>query len=133
VKPLAYPLLTDENIHPDVVTELRRQGKDVVTAIEMGLGGKMDTIVLATAVAHGRAIITHDSDFGLLAVNAGELSVGLIYLRPGHIQAAHTLQSLRAIEATVGEVEPGFVVVAEHRPGQVRVRLRVSSRAAGHE
>lgn len=86
MKPLAYPLLTDENIHPEVVTELRRQGKDVVTAIEMGLGGKADTIVLATAVADGRAIITHDSDFGLLAVNAVELSVGLIYLRPGHIR-----------------------------------------------
>ncbi len=125
MKPLAYPLLTDENIHPAVVAELRREGKDVITAIESGLGGKPDTIVLAAAVVAGRVIITHDSDFGLLAVNAGDLSVGLIYLRPGHIQAAFTLETLRAIGATVGEVGPGFVVVAEHRTGQVRVRLRV--------
>ena len=59
--------------------------------------------------------------------NAGDLSVGLIYLRPGHIQAAYTLESLRAIEATVGVVEPGFVIIAEHRTGQVRVQLRVPS------
>jgi predicted nuclease of predicted toxin-antitoxin system len=130
VKPLAYTLLTDENIHPEVVAELRRQGKDVVTAIELGLGGEPDTTVLRTAVVMGRVVIPHDSDFGLLAVNAGEPSVGLIYLRPGHIQATYTLQSLRAIEATVAEVEAGFVIVAEHRTGQVRVRLRASPAAA---
>jgi predicted nuclease of predicted toxin-antitoxin system len=83
VKPLAYTLLTDENIHPEVAAELRRQGKDVVTAIELGLGGEPDTIVLRTAVVMGRVVITHDSDFGLLAVNAGEPSVGLIYLARG--------------------------------------------------
>lgn len=124
MKPLAYPLLTDENIHPQVAAELRRLGKDVVTAIELGLGGKPDTAVLARSVAEGRVVITHDSDFGLLAVNAGQPSVGLIYLRPGHIQAAYTLQSLAAIEATVGDVDAGFVIVAEHRTGQVRIRLR---------
>jgi predicted nuclease of predicted toxin-antitoxin system len=120
--------LTDENVHPAVAAELRRQGKDAVTAMEKGVGGKPDAIVLATAVAEGRVVISHDSDFGLLAVNAGQLSVGLIYLRPGHIQLAYTLQSLWAIEASVGEVEAGFVIVAEHRTGQVRVRLRAVSR-----
>jgi len=64
---------------------------------------------------------------GGLPVNAGELSVGVIYLRPGHIQPAFTLESLQAIQATVGDVAPGFVIVAEHRTGQVRVRLRVPS------
>jgi hypothetical protein len=47
-----------------VVAELRRQGKNVIAAIEIGLGGKPDTAVLAAAVAEGRAVITHDSDLG---------------------------------------------------------------------
>jgi hypothetical protein len=57
-------------------------------------------------------------------VNAGEPCIGLIYLRPGHIRPAYTLQSLEAIETTVGSARPGFIVVAEHRIGQVRIRLR---------
>jgi len=124
VKPLAYPLLTDENMHPHVVAALREQGKDVVTAIEMGLGGRPDAAVLAQAVENGRVVVTHDSDFGLLAVNAGERCIGLVYLRPGHIQPGYTLESLEAIESTVGSLEPGFIVVAEHRIGEVRIRLR---------
>jgi Domain of unknown function (DUF5615) len=56
VKPLAYPLLTDENIHPHVVAALRGDGKDVVTAIELGLGGKPDTAVLARAVESGESL-----------------------------------------------------------------------------
>jgi predicted nuclease of predicted toxin-antitoxin system len=78
VRPLAYSLLADENIHPRVVSALRGQGKDVVTAIELGLGGNPDTAVLARAVEDDRVIITHDSDFGLLALNAGTAFVGLI-------------------------------------------------------
>jgi predicted nuclease of predicted toxin-antitoxin system len=124
VKPLAYPLLADENIHPNVVAALREQGKDVVTAIELGVGGKPDVTVLAKAVEGGRVVITHDSDFGLLAVGEGKPCIGLIYLRPGHIQPAYTLQSVEAIETTVGSVHPGFILVAEHRTGEVRIRLR---------
>jgi hypothetical protein len=42
VKPRAYPLLTDENIHLEVALELRRQGKNVVTA--MGFRTKPDEL-----------------------------------------------------------------------------------------
>jgi predicted nuclease of predicted toxin-antitoxin system len=124
VKPLAYPLLTDENVHPVVVATLRERGKDVLTVIEAGLGGNADTVVLAWAVQVGRVVVTHDSDFGQLAVNAGEPSLGIIYLRPGHIDPAFTMQSIDVIETTAGSVQPGFILVAEHRRGQVRIRLR---------
>lgn len=126
MKPLAYPLLTDENVHPEVAAALRRQGKDVVTTVELGLGGRPDTVVLTRAVTERRVVLTHDSDFGLLAVNAGQPLVGLIYLRPGHIRVAYTLQSIAAIETVVSAVDVGFIIVAEHRAGQVRVRLRAS-------
>jgi predicted nuclease of predicted toxin-antitoxin system len=127
VKPLAYPLLTDENIHPHVVAVLRQRGKDVLTVIEAGLGGQSDTNVLAHATKHGRVVVTHDSDFGQLAVHAGEPSVGIIYLRPGHIEPHFTLQSLEAIETTIPSMQPGFILVAEHRTGRVRIRVRGSA------
>jgi predicted nuclease of predicted toxin-antitoxin system len=71
VKPSALPLLADENVHPEVVTSLRAQGRGVVTVVELGLIGAADIIVLRRAHADGRVVLTHDADFGALAVHAG--------------------------------------------------------------
>jgi predicted nuclease of predicted toxin-antitoxin system len=126
VKPLSYPLLADENIHPRVVESLRDQGKDVVTVVDAGLGGKADADVLSFAVAQGRVVLTHDSDFGALAVRAASQFPGIVYLRPAQCDPAVVLQSLNAIEAAVELVAAGFVIVAEHRGEQVRIRHRTA-------
>ena len=44
-----FSLLTDENIHPDVVTYLRNKGFDVLDVKEQGWHGKKDTDILATS------------------------------------------------------------------------------------
>ena len=49
----AYPLLADENIHPDVVLQLRIQNLDVVTVSEADLAGQPDTAVLEFAHQKG--------------------------------------------------------------------------------
>jgi len=124
VNPLEFPLLADENIHPDVVAALVTSGKDVRTVHDEGLAGSSDTDVLRRAFETGRAVITHDSDFGMLALYAGQRCIGIIYLRPGHIQPEYVLKSIEAIENTNANVEPGFLVVAERRGDSVRIRLR---------
>lgn len=124
MKPLDYPLLADENIHPQVVAALRGQGKDVIGAFEAGLGGKADAEVLSFATAQGRVVITHDSDFGAVAMRVALRFPGIVYLRPGQRDPVVVLQSLSAIEAAVEHVESGFLIVAEHRGEQVRIRHR---------
>jgi hypothetical protein len=54
-----FPLLTDENLDPDVVT--------------------------------------HDADFGTLAILQNEPLVGIVYLRPGHIDAQFTVATFQAV------------------------------------
>lgn len=127
MKPLAYPLLTDENIHPGVVNVLRALGKDVLTAAEAHLAGKSDEAVLDRAVQEGRVVLTHDSDFGRLVSLSGLTVPGIVYLRPGHLNAALIAAALQSIEASVGDVEPGFILVAEYREERVRIRLRAST------
>jgi len=68
VNPLDFPLLTDENIHPQVVQALAAIGKDVVSVLEQGLGGHADHELLRRARELGRVVLTHDSDFGALAI-----------------------------------------------------------------
>lgn len=77
-----FPLLTDENIDPEVVARLRRLGFDVLDVVEGGLHGSADVDLLRLAAASGRIVVTPDADFGTLAIHQKEPLVGLVYLRP---------------------------------------------------
>jgi predicted nuclease of predicted toxin-antitoxin system len=124
MKPLSFPLLADENIRPEVVQALRAQGKDIRTVHDEGLTGHPDIEILRRAHQLGRAVATHDSDFGRLAVLTGEPIVGIIYLRPGHIGPAFVLEAIAAIESLDEDVEPPFIVVSDRREDLVRIRVR---------
>jgi predicted nuclease of predicted toxin-antitoxin system len=124
VKPLDFPLLADENIHPDLVAKLRGAGKDVRTVHEEGLTGARDLDVLARARQQGRVVLTHDGDFGTLVVQGGEPYIGIVYLRPGHISATFIEDIIAAIESTAPDVEPPFLIVAERRADVARIRVR---------
>ncbi|HEX4339022.1 MAG TPA: DUF5615 family PIN-like protein [Polyangiaceae bacterium] len=123
MRPLDWPLLADENIHPDVVSGLRAKGKDVRSICERGFGLD-DRDVLRAAHADKRVVLTHDADFGTLAVRDGEPFTGIVYLRPGHHSAAFVLEMLAAIDSASLDVDAGFMVVAERKGDQVRLRLR---------
>ncbi len=77
VKPLDFPLLADENIHPGVITALVASGKDVRSVHDERLAGASDIDILRRAFDTGRIIMTHDSDFGMLALYAVRHLVGL--------------------------------------------------------
>jgi predicted nuclease of predicted toxin-antitoxin system len=126
VKPFAFPLLTDENMGPDVVAGLRERGCDVRTVIDEGLTGSSDKDVLTRAVQHGRVVVTHDLAFGHTAIAAGAAFVGIVYLRPGHISPMFVLDVVDAVRRSSVEVEPPFVLVAERRESTIRVRVRTS-------
>jgi len=124
VRLLAYPLLTDENIHSEVVSWLRQGGRDVHSVFDHGLNGQPDARILQHAHAGGRVVLTHDSDFGLIAIRSGEPFTGVLYLRPGHFSASFTIDTLRAVALSPIEVTPPFIAVAERRENETRVRVR---------
>ena len=124
MRPLDFPLLADENIHPEVIRSLIQEGKDITSVIGEGLAGQTDADILRQAHAQHRAVLTHDGDFGTLVIGRRQPFTGIIYLRPGHISAAFVLETLRAIASTTTEVEPPFIVVAERKGEMVKVRIR---------
>ena len=124
MNPLDFALLADENVQRDVVTFLRQQGYDVQSLPEEELFGQSDADVLRIAHEQGRVVLTHDSDFGTLAIAQNEPFTGIIYLRPGHIRASFTIQTIETLAAQPLDVQPPFIVVAERRDQTVRVRTR---------
>jgi predicted nuclease of predicted toxin-antitoxin system len=123
VKALDFPILADENVHPEITAFLRKAGSDVDSIAEQGKFGLSDSEVLQQAAEGGRVVLTHDSDFGGLAL-MGAKFVGIIYLRPGHIRADFTIKTLEAIRDNAPEVTPPFILVAERTGDMVRIRVR---------
>jgi len=123
VKALDFPLLADENVHPDVVAFLQEMGLDIDSIAGQGKFGLSDTQVLQQATEAGRVVLTHDSDFGGLAL-MGAKFIGIIYLRPGHIKADFTVKTLQAIRDHAPEVTSPFILVAERTGDTVKIRVR---------
>jgi predicted nuclease of predicted toxin-antitoxin system len=108
VKLRNFPLPTDENVDSDVVVHLRQEGFNVQDVVESGLEGSDDVDLLRLATAQGRVIVMHDADFGTLAIHQNAPLVGLIYLRPGHIDARFTIETLQTVLNTYPNVTPPF-------------------------
>ena len=123
MKALDFPLLADENVHPDVIVFLRKAGLDVDSVSEQGQFGLPDAQVLQQATESKRVVLTHDSDFGGLAL-MGAKFIGIIYMRPGHIHADFTIKTLEAIRDNAPEVTPPFILVAERTGDSVKIRVR---------
>jgi predicted nuclease of predicted toxin-antitoxin system len=116
-------LLADENIHPDVIRALREKARDV-RSIQEDHPGANDHTVLRIGHAEGRVVLTHDLDFGTLAIRDRAPFTGIICVRPGHISPAFVLDLLAAAEAAHVDVEAPFILVIERRASGVRIRLR---------
>jgi predicted nuclease of predicted toxin-antitoxin system len=123
MKALDFPLLADENILPEVINFLRKLGLDVDSVAGQGKFGLPDTDVLQQATEAGRVVLTHDSDFGGLAL-LGAKFIGIVYIRPGHIHADFTVKTLQAIRDNAPEVTPPFILVAERTGDTVKIRVR---------
>lgn len=123
MKALDFPILADENVHPEVIDFLRKTGLDVDSIAEQGNFGLSDSEVLQQATEAKRVVLTHDSDFGGLAL-MGAKFVGIIYIRPGHIRADFTIKTLEAVQANAPEVTPPFILVAERTGDTVKIRVR---------
>ncbi len=111
----------DENLPGLAANRMRELGHDVHTTADEMLSGADDGVVLRTAVAEGRVLITLDLDFSDVCVYAPGTHAGVWILRPA-------TQTFRAITALV---EAGLRLAASERvPGQLwvidekRVRIR---------
>ncbi len=121
---LRHRLLADENVNPAVVRTLREGGYDIVALHEIGARGANDMAVLALANAQQRVVLTHDADFGTLAIREGAPFLGIVYLRPGTIDADQVMAMLRRVDDLDVHAEGPFILVAELRGAEVRVRFR---------
>lgn len=86
--------------------------------------GSSDLTILRRAYEESRIVLTHDSDFGQLAVASLEPVLGIVYLRPGHFDPSFTMTTLATLFDEIDEVTPPFILVAERVANRVKIRIR---------
>lgn len=107
------PWLTDENIHPEVVAHFRSRGLDVLDVKEQGWHGRPDDEILDEAYRSARIILTHDGEFGTMALLGGRRVVGIVRVRPGHVRSEVTIGALDRLFALDLDPPPPFLVVVQ--------------------
>lgn len=113
-------LLTDENISPKVVTFLRQSGLDVLDTKEQQWFGTSDEDLLKVAYREQRFILTHDADFGTLAINERKPTYGILYLRLKNPQPPSIVRVCKQVFQLAIDVFPGSILVLE----ETRIRVR---------
>jgi predicted nuclease of predicted toxin-antitoxin system len=103
-----------------VVHFLRRHGVDILSAREEGWGALTDSQILARAHAMERFVLTHDADFGTLAMHRGEPLTGIVYLRPGGWPPAQVMAALHVLWAAEIDWTPPLSAV--YRTGRLHLR-----------
>lgn len=118
-------ILSDENISPKVVAFLRQVGFDVLDVKEEQWFGRVDEALLNIAYQEERFVLTHDADFGTLAIHQGKPCYGILYLRLKNISPATMIQVWSELMQKELEIVPQSIWVIEEK----RIRVR---RIVGH-
>ena len=116
--------LTDENISPKVVDYLRNNGFDVLDVKEQNRHGCTDEELLDIAFREQRFLVTHDSDFGTLAINLGKKNFGIIYFRLKNLSPDNVKNIFSKVLQLNISFTAGTIFVVE----ETRVRIRYPSR-----
>jgi predicted nuclease of predicted toxin-antitoxin system len=116
-------ILTDENISPKVVSFLRNVGFDVLDVKEQQWYGQNDEALLDIAYKDNRFVLTHDSDFGTLAVNQGKPYYGILYLRLNNLKSTNVIRVCDQVFHKDLDVSSGTILVIE----ETRIRIRYPS------
>jgi predicted nuclease of predicted toxin-antitoxin system len=113
-------ILSDENISPKLVQFLRHQVLDIIDVKEQEWQGKTDRELLEIAYKEDRWVLTHDSDFGTLAIHEGMPFAGILFLRLGNSKAENVIQVCqKLLKQDLEYPRKGLVIVDENK---VRIR-----------
>ena len=124
MKLFEYSFVCDENIHHIVVDFLKTHVKSIKTVSELNLTSQDDEKILEVAHTTQSVVLTHDNDFGKIVFMKKVPFTGIVYLRPGHIVPLFTIEILKSLFEKDFELEPPFMLIAERKKEDIKVRIR---------
>lgn len=99
------------------------KGLDVIDTKEENWHGQEDEFLLERAYLQKRFVLTHDSDFGTLAINEGRNYHGIIYLKLMNIKPAKVIEVLDKFFLLDIDFAEGTLIVID----KLKIRVRKSN------
>lgn len=128
--------LVDNALSPEVAEALTAAGHNAVHVRTRALHEAPDEIVLQTALAKGRVLVSADTDFGALLIPARHTRPSLILFRHGSPRRPDEQSKvlLENLPAFADDLKRGAIVVfrhnksgSEHCPEKTEVRRAIST------
>lgn len=85
----------DENLPSELVADLRAAAHDADSVSDQGLGGAIDSVILARVQSEGRAILTMDKGMADVRVYPPDQYAGIVLFRPRSTGRNATLAFVR--------------------------------------
>lgn len=115
-------LLLDMNLPPALLQPLVDAGYVAVHWSMVGNAGATDAVVLASALAHGQVLVTHDLDFSALLAASGQRGPSVLQLRTGDL---HPDRYFPLLIAALGQardaLEQGALVSVSAAEARIRI------------
>ena len=104
--------LVDANLSPSVATLLTAAGHDAVAVRDVGLATATDDEILDRALADGRVIVSHVTDFGTLLAVRRQTRPSFILIRSSDPLTAHEVAELLLanLPAMADDLDAGAIV-----------------------
>lgn len=118
-----YNWLADENIHPELIKHFSAR-LSLQSIYEARLQSASDTEILSQARANNQIVLTQDSDFGKLIYTQSQPFIGIVYLRPGHLNAGYQIGAIEQLLENGIEVTAPFIIVITYSNEIYHIRVR---------
>lgn len=114
-------LKLDENLPSRAINVLKALGHDVETAVEEGLAGEDDPVLLAAATSEGRLLVTMDRGLGDIRSYPPGTHAGILVIRLND-QSPRAVAVAIDLMGTTVEFETLAGCIGVFRDGDLRVR-----------
>lgn len=114
-------LKLDENLPSSAINVLKALGHDVETAVEEGLAGEDDPVLLSEATRESRLLVTLDRGLGDIRSYPPGTHAGILVIRLNDQSPRAVASALDLMGATV-ELETLAGCIGVFRDGELRVR-----------
>ncbi len=119
-----FKYLCDENIPTPLIDHLKSKGVEVLSTASANLNSCPDIEIINFAYKNNFVIVTFDADFGKYIYTQQINFIGLIYLRPGHLNPSIHQQTINALFTETLSLTQPFVIIAEHLIKSIKIRVR---------
>lgn len=115
-------LVLDMNLSPELTPALAAHGHDVVHWSLVGDPRASDESVLAWAGAHGRVVVTHDLDFGVILATTEARGPSVVQVREHDLLSDEIVPAIAAaIRVATSALEAGAIVTLHAERSRIRI------------